>query len=62
MNLLIILANTGVMASASYPPNPAWDAVDDWVNLGFTAWFAAEMGVKVLGLGFKAYMRDTMNR
>lgn len=58
----MILANTAVMASATHPMPPAWDAADDRVNAAFTAWFAAEMVVKLVGVGPAAYLRDGMNR
>lgn len=62
LNLLIIIANTGVMASVSYPMSPAWDHADNYLNLAFTCWFAAEMLVKLMGTGFKGYFRSGMNR
>jgi hypothetical protein len=62
-NLVIILANTAVMASVAYPAlSPAWDHADDSLNLAFTAWFAAEMIVKVVGLGVRGYLAGGMNR
>lgn len=61
-NLLVIIANTAVMASVSYPMADSWNAIDDSINLAFTCWFAAEMVVKLVGLGWRGYFKAGMNR
>jgi len=49
------------MASVSYPISPTWDHIDDALNLAFTCWFTAEMVIKLVGLGFRGYCRDSLN-
>ena len=61
-NLLVILANTGVMAAVSYPMDPDWDAVDNYLNYAFTVYFVLELFVKVVALGPKRYIKDRMNQ
>jgi hypothetical protein len=41
--------------------DPAWDAVDNYLNYAFTAYFVLELLIKLLALGHKRYLKDRMN-
>lgn len=62
VSLVVIVTNTAVMASASYPGNPQWQAASDILNVAFCCYFALELLVKLLGVGLKAFVRDRMNQ
>jgi hypothetical protein len=58
----MILANTAVMAAASYPMDPAWASASETLNISFTFYFVGELLVKLVGLGPRCYIRDRMNQ
>ena len=58
---LLIILNTVVLATDSYPENEALTTEAEMANSFFTWCFAAEMIIKLLGLGVKEYTRDGFN-
>lgn len=62
LSLFMIIANTAVMAAASYPMDPAWAAASETLNISFTFYFAMELLVKLTGLGPRRYIKDRMNQ
>lgn len=58
---LFIMVNTAVLALASYPRDLEREKVSDLLNDIFTWCFFVEMLIKLLGLGFKEYVRDAFN-
>lgn len=62
VSLVVIISNTAVMASQSYPGNPDWQTVSDYLNVAFCCYFTVELLVKLVGSGWKAFIRDRMNQ
>lgn len=62
VNILVILANTAVMATTSYPMDPSWSNASETVNVAFSIYFAAELVLKVIAMGPRAYIKDRMNQ
>jgi hypothetical protein len=60
--VLVILANTGVLAATSYPMDPTWNYVNDYINYGFTVYFTLEMLLKWAALGPVGYFRKRINQ
>lgn len=60
-SLAVIVTNTAVMASHSYPENPQWLIVSDCLNVAFCFYFSMELLVKLHGVGLRAFARDKMN-
>ena len=58
---VLIIANTAVLALDQYPANPATTNVAELMNEFFTWAFVAEMIIKLMGLGFREYTRDSFN-
>ena len=58
---LLIVANTVVLALDKHPEDPELTKVTDNLNDFFTWAFVAEMVIKLIGLGFKEYARDSFN-
>lgn len=58
---LLIVANTGVLALDQYPRNIKLEETASILNDLFSWCFAAEMIIKLIGLGLKRYTRDTFN-
>lgn len=58
---LCIALNTLVLALNHYGIDQDMASVLDTANLTFTIIFAAEMGLKIIGLGVIGYFRDKMN-
>ena len=58
---VLIVANTVVLAMDSYPEDPQVTKVSDMLNEFFTWAFVLEMIIKLIGLGFKEYARDSFN-
>ena len=58
---LLIIANTIVLAMEKYPENAAENEVASTLNEFFTWAFVFEMVIKLVGLGFKEYVRDSFN-
>lgn len=58
----MIITNTAVMASQSYPSNPGWQVASDYLNVGFCFYFVLELLIKLMGVGFQAFIRDRMNQ
>lgn len=61
VSLAVIITNTAVMASQSYPGNPQWQVASDYLNVAFCFYFILELLVKLLGVGPRAFVRDKMN-
>ena len=55
------MANTAVLALEKYPEDPNQTKVKEILNELFTWIFVAEMVIKMIGLGFKQYVRDSYN-
>lgn len=53
--MVLIVINTIIMAMEHYDQGPAWDEVQRYSNIIFTAVFAAEAILKLAGLGIKTY-------
>jgi hypothetical protein len=62
LSLFMIIANTAVMAAASYPMDPAWAHASETLNIAFTFYFAGELLLKLVGLGPRRYIKDRMNQ
>jgi hypothetical protein len=62
VSLVVIISNTAVMASQSYPGNADWQNISDYLNVGFCCYFTVELLVKLMGSGPKAFIRDRMNQ
>ena len=58
---MLIIANTVVLALDKHPEDPELTKVTDKLNDFFTWAFVAEMVIKLIGLGFKEYARDSFN-
>ena len=58
---LLIIANTIVLATDSYPEVESVQSKAELLNNIFTYCFMAEMVIKLIGLGFKEYARDSFN-
>lgn len=58
---VFIVVNTAVLAMHSYPVNFEREKTADTLNDIFTLCFFVEMIIKLLGLGFREYVRDTFN-
>lgn len=61
-SLVVIISNTAVMASQSYPGNPDWQNISDYLNVAFCCYFTVELLVKLLASGARAFIRDRMNQ
>jgi hypothetical protein len=61
VSLVVIITNTAVMASQSYPGNPQWQVASDNLNVAFCFYFILELLVKLLGVGPGSFVRDKMN-
>lgn len=59
---MVIITNTAVMASQSYPGNPDWQTVSDYLNVACCLYFTLELLIKLLASSFKAFIRDRMNQ
>lgn len=59
---MVIISNTAVMASQSYPGNPDWQNISDYLNVGFCCYFTVELLVKLMGSGPRVFIRDRMNQ
>ena len=58
---LLIIVNTIALAMDSYPKNLQREEIANQMNDIFSWCFTAEMVIKLIGLGFKEYTRDTFN-
>ena len=58
---LLIVFNTVVLALDKYPEDPDLNKVTQSLNTFFTWAFVVEMVIKLIGLGFKEYARDSFN-
>ena len=61
MITLLIVANTFVLALDGYPRNLEREKIAQTLNDIFSWCFVAEMIIKIIGLGFREYARDTFN-
>ena len=59
--ILMIVWNTIVLASDSYPPDQQYEETSAILNTFFTYTFLAEMVIKLLGMGIKEYAGDNFN-
>ena len=57
----IIIINTAIMMVERYPQPSHEREVMDYINYALTAYFAIEMVLKIVGLGIRGYVADTMN-
>jgi hypothetical protein len=62
LSLFMIIANTAVMAAASYPMDPAWAHASEVLYIALTFYFAGEPLLKLVGLGPQRYIKDRMNQ
>ena len=60
--MVAILLNVISISLKHYDQSPAWDVADHVTNVLFTGVFAAEMVLKLLGLGFRQYFFDDWNK
>ena len=58
---ILIIANTIVLALEQYPEDPSTIEISNYLNEFFTWSFVVEMVIKLIGLGFKEYARDSFN-
>ena len=58
---MFIIANTIVLALDKYPEDPNEMKIVDILNEVFTWAFIIEMVIKLIGLGFREYARDSFN-
>ena len=58
---LCIMVNTGVLALDKYPIDPGQETIIEYINLAFYVVFLTEMILKLLGLGFKLYLKQPEN-
>ena len=58
---LLIIANTVVLALDKYPEDPQEKKISEILNEVFTWAFVIEMVIKLFGLGFKDYAKDSFN-
>ena len=58
---LLIIANTAALAMDKYPEDEDLSEVTTVLNNIFTICFIVEMVVKLIGLGFREYSRDSFN-
>ena len=61
MITLLIIANTVILATDSYPQVKSVASVAEILNTIFTYCFVAEMVIKLIGLGSREYARDSFN-
>jgi voltage-dependent calcium channel L type alpha-1D len=59
--MLVILANTAVLALDHHPMPPKLDSDLEMINFGLSCVFLLEMFMKLVGLGFRLYARDKFN-
>lgn len=62
VSLVVIITNTAVMASQSWPINPQWSVASDYLNVAFSCYFVLELTIKLLGAGVRPFLRDRMNQ
>ena len=58
---VLIIANTIVLALEKYPEDNSTLLVQNILNEFFTWAFVSEMIIKLIGLGFREYARDSFN-
>ena len=58
---ILIIANTFVLASEKYPETASMLEIVNIFNEFFTWSFVAELIIKLIGLGFRDYARDSFN-
>ena len=58
---ILILANTYVLAQDSYPKDPSYIETEKSLNNFFIWSFALELIIKLIGLGFRDFTRDSFN-
>lgn len=58
---VLIILNTAALALESYPPNEERTRIAELLNQTFSWCFLVEMIIKLLGLGFKDYSKDSFN-
>ena len=57
----MIVWNTFVLASDSFPADKQYEEMANYLNTYFTYCFLAEMLIKLLGLGVVEYAKDKFN-
>ena len=58
---ILIILNTVVLGFDSYPRNPERQEIAEAINDIVIWFFVIEMIIKLIGLGFKEYARDSFN-
>ena len=61
MITILIIGNTVVLAMESYPEELEKTRIADLLNKVFTWAFLVEMIIKLVGIGFREYARDSFN-
>ena len=56
-----IVINTILLSLDSYPARDDLSEILDIINIAFSVIFLFEMAIKVVGLGFKPYLKDRFN-
>lgn len=56
-----IIINTVLLCMERYPMSKEENVIQEYFNMVFTAVFAVEMVIKLLGFGIKEYVRDRFN-
>jgi hypothetical protein len=59
--IIVILLNTVVLGLTHYKSSRNFEKSLDQTNIGFFAFFVIELIIKLLGRGFKHYLRDRFN-
>jgi hypothetical protein len=62
VSLVVIITNTAVMASQSYPGSPQWQVISDYLNVGFCLYFTLELLVKLMASSIRMFIKDRMNQ
>lgn len=57
----MIIANTVILAMERFPEDKAETAISSILNSIFTWAFVIEMVIKLIGLGFREYGKDSFN-
>mmetsp|Transcript_6417 Transcript_6417/g.22602 ORF Transcript_6417/g.22602 Transcript_6417/m.22602 type:complete len:1664 (+) Transcript_6417:339-5330(+) len=61
LTMFLIIFNTVIMSSVHYPTPQTMSDVYEIINYCLSAYFGAEMIIKLVGLGFHGYCEDRMN-
>lgn len=59
--IFIILANIIILGLTHHNSSRQFDAAMDFINIGFFTFFCVELVLKLVGRGFKYYLKDKYN-